>query len=176
LVVALIAVPLLATSAASSSQSTLGPAFRFDLAAGSVEGHRLLGQKVGAVVAALGKPSARVLHRRYGSIRYGKSYPADLSVMFRRRAGALRAFSVAITSPAAREARLGRILRLSPPQLEREIADGYADTFRLVKPYRCLLRPARCNGRFESVDGSTNVSFGLLVPRPGSQLYVVIYT
>ena len=176
LVVACVAVSLLATPAAGSLRSPADGHFRFDLAAASIDGHPLLGNRVSTVTSALGPPTTRSLrHKRYGSMTYGKGYPAKLSVIFRLRGGVRRVTSLAITSRGATEALLGKILRVSPRELQQKVARAYAGMFRLVKPFRCTTRPASCSGLFKSVDGKTNLSFGMFPPRRGAPTYLVIY-
>jgi hypothetical protein len=171
LIVALLALTVLAVPTPGSSRSTLGKGFNFDLAAGSIDGHALLGARVSAVRHALGRPSAYNLHKRYGSFRYGPR-SGRATVIFRVRNGRLRVTAIAITSRAARETRVGRILRRDPWQLQRTITRGYADTFRLVKPYGCpSARLPSCSGLFKSIDGKTNLSFG----HSGSQRYLVLF-
>lgn len=160
---------LVATGAASlvAGSSAGVKALRFDLATASVQGRPLLGKSVSAVTSALGTPDERSLHKREGSLRYGKLGPhglASVTVLFQRRAGALRVVSIAIASPGAREARLGRILRLSPRRIQRAISSAYAETLRLAEPYRCRRSPLRCRGTFTNASGDVKVAFGLLYP------------
>jgi len=167
-VVALLAVLVLATPAVGSSPSKISPAFRFDLATASVDGHALLGKSLSAVVAALGIPRNRSLgHRQYGSVRYARG---SISVMFRRRGNKLRVTAIAITSKDAREARLGRILRLPPRELQRKIANGYPHTFRLDRPYACSR--LGCGGLFKTSDGRTKLEFGASA---AARSYIVIH-
>jgi hypothetical protein len=171
---------LVATGAASLAiGSSAGvKALRFDLATASVQGRPLLGKSLSAVTSALGTPDQRSLHKRHGSLSYGKLGPHGpwaLTVIFRRRAGALRVVSIAIASPHAREARLGRILRLSPRRTQRAISSAYAGTLRLADPYRCRRAPLRCRGTFTSASGNVKVAFGLLFPGMNSQRYILLY-
>jgi hypothetical protein len=163
--VSLLAVSVLATNAAGSSH--IDTNFRFELAAASIDGHALLGKKLSKVTRALGIPKNRSLgHKRSGSVRYANG---SLSVMFKLRGRALRVTAIAITSTQAREARLGRILRLPPDELQRKIENGYAHTFRLANAYACSR--FGCRGQFKTADGKTKLEFG---PLPGEQSYIVI--
>ena len=137
----------------------------------------MLGKPYSAVTKALGKPQHRALRKGYGSIRYGtlqdRAWP--LSIYFRRRAGALRAWSIAIASPQAVESRLGKILRLKPKVIQSRIFETYRDDLRLTESYSCRRRPLRCRGEFERVGDEAEVAFGLLFPGASSQGYITIY-
>jgi hypothetical protein len=162
---------------AESSASSIGGYFKFDLSIGSLQGRPLLGMAYADVTAALGRPTSRSLHKDYARVGYGAlrrgAWP--LAISFRRKNGALRVWSVAITSKNASEVRLGRILRLPPAQIERAIAREYAGTLRLTDSYRCRRKPLRCRGEFKSTTRDLEIGFGLLTPRAASARYVVIY-
>jgi hypothetical protein len=161
----------------STAAERAGATFGFNLATGSVRGYAVIGKTYPSVVRALGKPDHRSIRKGYGTASYGTlqqgSWP--LMISFARRHGALRAWSVAITSPLASEARLGRILRSSPQVIQSKISRAYSDQLRLARPYRCSTRPRRCRGDFNSTTDEMKVGFGLILPRPPSARYIVIY-
>ncbi len=151
---------------------------RFDLATGSVDGRPLLGRTVPTVTAALGRPDERSLHKRQASLRYGRlgaHGPWAVTVFFRPRLGRLRAVSVAIASPSAKEARLGAILRLPPRRMQHAIAGAYGGTLKLVDPYRCRRAPLRCRGTFARAETNLRISFGLLYPGASPRRYILLY-
>jgi hypothetical protein len=166
-----------ASARAESSPRSIGANFKFDLSDGSLQGRALLGATYATVTAALGRPTRKSLRKKYAQVGYGQmrhgAWP--LSISFRRKNGALRAWSIAITSTNASEVRLGRILRLSPTQIERAIARRYAGTLRLTDSYRCRRKPLRCRGEFERTTGDLEIGFGLRIPRTTSARYIVIY-
>ena len=171
LVLPLVALPLLAMPSAALSGRGFSPTFRFDLAAGSINGHALLGKRISVVRRALGTPSAYTLHERAGFLRYGPR-SGHVSIMFRLRGGALRATHIAITSADAKEARTRRILRVDPWLLQRRITRAYASTFRLVRPYGCDQRLGACTGFFKRRNGRTSLEFGEL----GTNRYLLLST
>jgi hypothetical protein len=175
---AVVVAPTVARSGTSHGAARLvGDTFRFDMTQGSVKGHSMLGETYSAVTNVLGRPQHRSLERRYGVIRYGtlKRGAWPLSIYFKRRAGRLRAWSVAIASTRASEVRLGRILRLQPRVIQAKIADTYAGKLRLTEPYRCRRKPLRCHGEFRQEGGDVEVAFGLLRPGASSGRYINIY-
>jgi hypothetical protein len=159
------------------SEARIGSNFVFDLATGSVNGYAIIGKTYSSVARALGKPSQRSIRKDYGTASYGafRNGGWPLWISFARRQGALRAWSVAITTPLASEVRLGRILRAPPKVIQSKISSGYADEVQLAKPYRCRRKPLRCRGEFKSTTGDLNVGFGLVRPGAGSARYIVIY-
>jgi hypothetical protein len=170
----LVAAGALAGAGASAAPKNI----TFDLAAGSVDGRLLLGRTVASVTAALGKPDDRSVHKRQASLRYGPSgphAPSAVNVFFRPRAGRLRAVSVSIASPAAKEVRLGAILRLPLRRMQRAIARGYAGKVELEEAYRCRRKPLRCQGTFSRLGTNMRISFGLLYPGVSSERYISMY-
>jgi hypothetical protein len=163
--------------AAGVSQARLAGSFRFDLAAGSIDGKPILGRSLSAVTAALGTPSARNLHRRYGSISYGPREDAvrPLTISFKPRGSRLIAWSLYVTSPAAAEVRAGEVLRLQPRRIQRAIARAYRAELRLEDPYRCSRKPPRCRGEFEGASPRLDVAFGLVSPGASSRRYIAMY-
>jgi hypothetical protein len=168
--------------AAASAQAAAGAnagakSVRFDLATGSVEGRLVLGRTLPTVVAALGTPDDRSVHKRQASLRYGRLSGGSwaITIFFRPRSGTLRAVSVSIASPAAREARTGKLLRLQPRRMQRAIAQAYGATVKLTDAYQCRRRPLRCQGTFARVGTDMRISFGLLFPGVSSQRYISMY-
>jgi hypothetical protein len=176
---ALVAVALSGFVQAGSSKAAarFGGTFAFDLATGSVRGYAVIGKTYPSVVRAFGKPDHRSIRKEYGTASYGTlrqgSWP--LMISFARRHGALRAWSVAIASPLASEARLGRLLRSSPHAIQSKISNEYSGQFRLAHPYRCRTKPLRCRGDFKGITEDVKIGFGLILPRPESPRYIVIY-
>ena len=166
---ALLALPALAAPPVAVPASEFGSSFRFDLAAGSINGHALLGKGRSAVRRALGTPSAYNLGQRCGFLRYGPR-SGHVSVLFGNHGHACRVTAISIASADAKEAQTGRILQLALTQLQRKIATAYAGAFRLAYSYRC----ARfgCRGSFKSVDGKTRLEFGPLL---GDWSYIVLH-
>jgi hypothetical protein len=169
--------------AAVSVQAAVGAragaeSVRFDLATGSVYGRLILGRTLPTVTSALGRPDDRSVHPRQASLRYGRlgrDGPWAVTIFFRPRAGALRAVSVAIASPSAKERRLGSLLRLTPRRMQQTIARGYGGTVELTQAYRCRRRPLRCQGTFTHVGTDMHISFGLLFPGISSKRYISMY-
>ncbi len=181
---AAVAVALTGVAEADSSKAAEHPSkerldstFVFDLATGSVRGHTVIGKTYPSVVKALGKPDHRSIRKDYGVAGYGELHKGawPLAISFKRRQGALRAWSVFVATPLASEVRLGKILRSSPRSIQRKMSRGYSGQFRLADPYRCRRKPLRCRGEFKSTTDDLKVGFGLVLPRAGSARYVVIY-
>jgi hypothetical protein len=154
-----------------------GATFSFDLTTGSVRGYSVLGKTYPSVAMALGKPDHRSIRKDYGTASYGEyqNGARPLTISFARRRGALRAWSVAVSTPRASEVRLCRNQRSSPKSIHRMNEQGYPGQFRLSKAYRCRTKPLRCRGDFESTNTDLWVGFGLLRPGKPSPRYIVIY-
>ena len=69
------------------------------------------------------------------------------------------AWALEFGDPADIEARLGRVLTVTPQVLQRQIAATYGTAFRLVRSYRCDAKG--CFGLFFSKDGLRRVIFGI---------------
>ena len=160
------------------------PTRTIDLATARLNEQAVLGRTVAGVTAALGRPALRVRGTKRYTLRYDSLPPSlgswGLTVLFRRE-GRLRAYSVAITDPRLMEERLGRILRLKPTELQREVLRAYGDRYRLISAYRChgVTARTRCHGELGSRDAgdATRIAFGILSPqRPKpARLYLVVY-
>ena len=85
---------------------------------------------------------------------YGTRTKPRLEVIFNGTAWALE-----LEDPQATEARLGRLLQVTPQALQARFARVYAGAFRLVRSYRC--DPKGCFGLFVSRDGARRVIFGI---------------
>ena len=126
----------------------------FDLARATVAGHSVLGRTVSAVRGSLGSPGYVERYTRRIDLGYGPRTRPRLEVIFNGTAWALE-----FEDPQDTEAKLGRLLELSPQTLQARIARLYSGAFRLVRSYRC--DPKGCFGLFFSRDGVRCVIFGI---------------
>ena len=125
-----------------------------DLAAGTVDGHPVLGRTVAAVRSSLGPADYSERYTRRIDLGYGPRARPRAEVIFNGTAWAL-----VFEDSHDDEAKLGRLLELTPQALQARIARRYAGTFRLVRSYRC--DPKGCFGLFFSRDGVRRVIFGI---------------
>jgi hypothetical protein len=125
-----------------------------DLAAGTVDGHPVLGRSVAAIRSSLGPPDYVERYKRRVDLGYGLRSRPRVEVIFNGTAWALE-----LEDPSDVEARLGRPLTFAPRELQTLIARRYAGTFRLARSYHC--DPKGCFGLFFSRDGSRRVIFGV---------------
>lgn len=126
----------------------------FDLAAGTVSGHAVLGRPVAAIRSSLGPPDYVEHYPHRIDLGYGVNAAPRVEVIFNGTAWALE-----FGNATDVEAKLGHVLTVSPQTLQRRIAATYAGTFRLVRSYHC--DPAGCFGLFFSRDGLRRVIFGI---------------
>ena len=126
----------------------------FDLAAGTVTGHAVLGRTVAAIRSSLGPPSYTEHYPRRVDLGYGVNAAPRVEVILNGTAWALE-----FGDPTDVEAKLGPVLALTPQALQRRIEGRYAGTFRLVRSFRCDAKG--CFGLFFSTDGARRVIFGL---------------
>lgn len=135
---------------------------RLDLATGTVDGKLVLGRTLEEVARVFGRPDTylREPGGRRAFLRWGPADRFALLVLFTPRGGHLAATAVAFQSPAVTETRLGRLLALNPPALQRALRTGYAGVLKLRESYRCA-GGSDCSGRFDSLDGKRHVTFGL---------------
>jgi hypothetical protein len=156
------------------------PYERLDLSGPTVNGEPIFGRGVAEVTAALGKPeriayfSSTNGHREptlfYGGATQGS---AALLVRFGWRQQRLRAISLSYQSPSLVDARLGHVLRMQPPELDRRIAATYGHQYTLSTPYGS--QPARgCLAVFETRDRAVQLSLSL-DPRRPSRLSLVLH-
>lgn len=151
-------VPLLAATwvpyapAATSSTRTL------DLATGRLDGHPVLGLTLAQVTASLGRPDFRIAASNY-RIGWGTRLNFSVEVLFQRRHGVLRAWSMAFRGPV-RDPKIGQLLALNSRSLQAAILHSYGDSFRLIRAYAC--RSGTCVGE--------------LAPRTGSSLHLTFGT
>ena len=131
-----------------------GGAVHFDLAAGTVDGHPVLGLSVAAIRSTLGPPDYVERYVRRVDLGYGRRSRPRVEVIFNGTAWALD-----FEDPSDVEARLGRLLERTPRALQALIARRYAGVFRLVRSYRC--DPKGCFGLFFNRDGRRRVIFGV---------------
>jgi hypothetical protein len=126
----------------------------FDLAAGTISGHPVLGRTVAAIRSSLGPPDYVEHYPKRVDLGYGVNAAPRVEVIFNGTAWALE-----FGDPTDVEAKLGQVLTVTPKELQRKIAAAYAGTFRLVRSYHCDAKG--CFGLFFSKDGSRRVIFGI---------------
>src|SRR5580704_446355 len=124
----------------------------FDLAAGTVSGHPVLGRPVAAIRSGLGPPDYVEHYTHRIDLGYGVNAAPRVEVIFNGTAWALE-----FGDPSDVETKLGRVLTVSQQTLQRRIAAAYAGVFRLVRSYRCDAKG--CFGVFFNRDGSRRVIF-----------------
>lgn len=151
LLLAAVAVLALPAGAAGASGYTV------DLATGRIDGHTILGRTVAGVTAALGRPDFHGGTRRTYMLGWGARPNFSIEVRFQPLGGVERAWSMAFERDV-RDVKLGDLLVRSSPALQAAVVEGYADTFRLVRPYRCKNRI--CVGDFAQRNGSLRLTFG----------------
>ena len=108
--------------------------------------------------------------------RYGGGLPADagLTIHFIKKGDRILANDLLFQSPSLVDARLGHVLRLQPPQLQRRFASAYGVDYRLRRGYGS--DPLRgCTGSFLDRSSRAGVSFGV-DPRRPSRPYLAIRT
>jgi len=126
----------------------------FDLAAGTVAGQPILGRTVAAIRSAIGPPDYTERYAHRIDLGYGDKAAPRVEVIFNGTAWALE-----FADPSDLEAKLGRVLALTPQLLQQRIATAYAGVFRLARSYRCDRKG--CFGLFFNQDGSLRVIFGI---------------
>lgn len=126
----------------------------FDLAAGTISGRAVLGRPVAAIRSSIGPPDYVEHYTHRVDLGYGVNAAPRVEVIFNGTAWALE-----FGDPADVEAKLGRVLTVTPQTLQRRIEATYAAAFRLVRSYRCDAKG--CFGLFFSKDGSRRVIFGV---------------
>jgi hypothetical protein len=126
----------------------------FDLVAGTVARHAILGRPVAAIRSSLGPPDYVEHYPRRIDLGYGVNAAPRVEVIFNGTA-----WSLEFGDPTDIEVRLGRVLTVAPRALQGEIATTYAGAFRLVRSYHC--DPKGCFGIFFNKDGSRRVIFGI---------------
>jgi hypothetical protein len=131
LLLAAVAALVLPASAAGASAHTV------DLATGTVDGHRILGRTIAGVTAALGRPDFRQGSRVHYAVGWGMRPDFSFEVLFRSVGGAERAWSIALERGPVRDVKLGDLLSRNSPALQTAILKTYADSFKLVRAYRC---------------------------------------
>jgi hypothetical protein len=126
----------------------------FDLAAGTILGHPVLGRSVAAIRSSLGPPDYIEHYTQREDLGYGVNAAPRVEVIFNGTAWALE-----FGDPTDVEAKLGGVLTVTPQALQRQIEAAYAGVFRLVRSYHCDAKG--CFGLFLSKDGSRRVIFGI---------------
>jgi len=128
---------------------------RIDLGTGHVGGRPILGRTIAEIERALGQPDAIAPTR----LLYGGTKPGDalLTIALRNQ----RAVGLTFRDPALVDVRLGRLLTLQPPDLERKIAATYRGFFTLKVRYGSDPGLVGCSGLFRATSGTTDLSFGL---------------
>jgi hypothetical protein len=152
----LAAVAVLALPAAGAHGTT---AHTIDLAAGRLDGHRILGRTIAGVTAALGRPDFRGgPHSRY-RIGWGTPHDFSIEVLFRRSGGVQRAWSIVFERGPIRDVKLGDVLEPRSGALQAAVIARYGDAFRLLRGYACT-REGACVGEFAPRTGSLHLTFG----------------
>ena len=126
----------------------------FDLAAGTISGHAVLGRPVAAIRSSLGPPDYVEHYTHRVDLGYGVNAAPRVEVIFNGTAWALE-----FGDPTDVEAKLGRVLTVTPQALQRQIAATYAGVFRLARSYHCDAKG--CFGLFFNENGSRRVIFGI---------------
>ena len=147
-----------ATAASGAAGGAVRSWERIDLDRWTVGGRRILGRSVAEVQSALGPPAAR----HGDALLYGASLGgrAPLTISFDRTRSGLRAAWLEYRDPRVVDSRLGRVLMLQPPELQRSLArsdSGYVSRFTYGSEPALL----GCTAVFRSPDGKRELSFGL---------------
>jgi Tol biopolymer transport system component len=147
------------------------PYERLDLRTLTVNGRRIFGQTPRQVEAALGKPgfvqSGHDVGGRYTALFYGgsssKGRPlhSALVVGFEWRRVRFRASALWYDGANVTDARLGRILRQQPLELQRGIAATYRATYRRAVGYGSNPGQYGCTAIFRSRAGRAELTFGV---------------
>jgi hypothetical protein len=153
-----------------------------DLAAMTIDGHRILGETPAQVEAALGRPDRLDRNaQRENDIAiprffYGGTLPstAGLTVSFTRSGGRIYANTLTYQSPSLTEARLGHILRKQPAELQEQLQATYDSIYRPVFRYGSDPRLG-CTASFRDRASRAGISFGLNPYRP-SRPYLTLST
>lgn len=163
LVVAATAVLALPAGAAGASGHTV------DLTTGRLDGRTILGRTVAGVTAALGRPDFHGGSRQTYMLGWGVRPNFSVEVRFHLAGGVERAWSMSFEH-GVRDTRLGDLLGRSSPALQAAILRGYADAFKLVRPYRC--KSTICSGDFAQRAGPLRLTFGTQPKSLGTWLNV----
>ncbi len=157
---------LVLAAAASSAGIATQPSV--SLIAGSVDGHVLLGKTVSGVTAALGKPTWRSGGATAYRVGYGDRANFNIMVLFRRRVGIFRAWSVAFEKPPVYELRLRMNVLVYPPRAFANAAlNAYGAALKITRPPRCSA--TLCSVTLHVTGTSRNVTYGR-TPRLGTFL------
>jgi hypothetical protein len=163
LAAALVVLGEASTSPSAHAALAAGATVRsFDLATGFVDGRRILGRNIAGVTAALGPPDYRRSAGRRYILGYRAHPPFFVQMHFRRVGGRFSAEAIVLQDVTLVETRIGRILRLSPGQIQARIAGAYGSQYKLIRPYRCRAGDL-CSGEFETTGGAWHVTFGRVV-------------
>jgi hypothetical protein len=137
---------------------------RIDVGTGAVDGHTLLGRSVADVEQALGSPDATGGNELlYGLTASGN---VSLTIYFDRA----RAVWLEYRDPNVVDKRLGRVLRLQPTALQRDVVKAYPGYERAFA-YGSEPALLGCSGVLRTRDGVRELAFGL-DPRQPSQLFL----
>ena len=147
------------------------PGHTVDLANGRVDGHSVLGRTVAQVTAALGRPDFRVGPRSRYRIGYGTPSDFSTEVIFRRRGGVQRAWSIVFERGVVRDLKVGDLLQRSAA-LQKAVLAQYGTTFRLVRSYACKNK-TECSGEFVARNGPIHLTFGT---QPVTRTWLTIWT
>ena len=160
--------PCPAATPSGVTPASAKPYERIDLGTGQVDGQPLLGRGMADAQQALGLPDAtRGQELLYGLTAGGN---ASLTISFDRTRTGPRAIWLEYRDPNVTDKRLGRILRLQPTELQRDVSrtyPGYARAFAYGSEPALL----GCSGVLRTRDGARELTFGLDPSRP-SRLFL----
>ncbi|HWB22928.1 MAG TPA: hypothetical protein VG652_08570 [Gaiellaceae bacterium] len=131
----------------------IGP-LHFNLAAATVSGHAVFGRPVAAIQSSLGPPDYVEHYTHRVDLGYGVNAAPRVEVILNGTAWALE-----FGDPTDVEAKLGRVLAVTPRILQQQIMTVYGKAFRLSRSYHCDSKG--CFGLFLSQDGLRRVIFGV---------------
>jgi hypothetical protein len=167
MVVRLAVVALVVAVTLTPAAAATPPILRLNLKTQTLAGKPILGQTTRAVVAALGRPTARTQGPRRARFAYGPAGAWSALVLFRKEGGALRSWSVVLADRRLREATLGTLLQLTPRRLQSRLVSKLG--MRIVKPYSC---GTTCRGDVAIPGLQVRVGFGRIDSQPR---YLVLY-
>lgn len=106
----------------------------------------------------LGRADFRAGPRSHYVLGWGDQRNFSVEVIFRPVGGVERAWSMAFERDV-RDVKLGDLLGRSSTSLQAAVSKGYADTFKLARPYACKDK-TYCVGEFAPRKGTLHLTFG----------------
>jgi hypothetical protein len=149
------AVAVLAFPAAGAHGATT---HTVDLSSGRLDSDRILGRTIAGVTAALGRPDFRGGPRSRYRLGWGTPRDFSLEVLFRRRGGVERAWSIVFERGSIRDVKLGDVLQRRSGAFQAAVLTQYGTTFRLLRRYAC--KRGACVGELAPRTGSIHLTFG----------------